>query len=377
MTRPAERSAAADPVQVMHVVVAGEIGGAERMLIDLARAPHTRAGHAVALMTPNRALAALLRSAELEVFDHGAIREDPLAFLARAFGRREVAWLTALFGRHRTQIVHLHTFGSQVVGTRAARRAGLPVVRTEHSTRVFEDRACWPFSRWSLERCARSVCVSAAVRAAAETRAPWARPRIQVIRNGVDLARFRPAAPLDTSGPLALALVGRLEPRKGADIALRALARVSDAQLDIVGDGPSRARLERLADDLGLGRRVRFHGYLDDVRGVLSRVHAVVCSSRSEGLGLALLEAMAMARPVLAFPVGGVVEIVTHERTGFVAHGDDPDALAAVIARAARERLRLVELGLSARAWVEQHASSRTMCEAYGRLYAELAGPAG
>ena len=366
----------AGPARVTHVVVAGEIGGAERMLIDLAGAPG-RAVHSVALMTPDPALARLLRGA-LDVDELAPAREDPLAHLERALGRRAVAWLGAVFARRRTQIVQLHTFGSQVVGTRAARAAGLPVVRTEHSTRVFEHPACWPFARWSLQRCTRAVCVSAAVRAAAEARAPWARARLAVIRNGVDLARFAPAPPAQPPAGvlLRLALVGRLEPRKGADLALRAIAQVPEAQLAIAGDGPARPALERLARQLGIADRVRFHGRLDDVRPVIAGAHAVVCSSRREGLGLALLEAMAMARPVIALPVGGVFEIVAHDRTGLFATGRTADDLAALIARAVRAPARLVELGRAARTWVEHHASSEAMRAAYDRLYADLAGAA-
>jgi len=237
---------------------------------------------------------------------------------------------------------------------------------------VFEHPACWPFARWSLQRCTGAVCVSSAVHAVAAARAPWLRSRLRVIRNGIDLARFSAPAATPLPAPLSLALVGRLEPRKGVDIALRALARVAAARLDIVGDGPLRAGLERLARELRIADRVRFHGHVDDVRPILSRAHAVLCSSRREGLGLALLEAMAMARPVLGFAVGGVVEIVAHDQTGLLTPDATPRSLAALIERAVRRPEQLVALGRAARAWTETHASSRAMCEAYSRLYAEL-----
>lgn len=111
------------------------------------------------------------------------------------------------------------------------------------------------------------------------------------------------------------------------------------------------------------------------MRPILSRAHGVLCSSRREGLGIALLEAMAMARPVLGFEVGGVVEIVAHDRTGLLTPDATPQGLAALIEQAVRQPGRLVELGSAARAWTEAHASSRAMCEAYGRLYAELLPP--
>src|SRR5262249_58973660 len=98
----------------------------------------------------------------------------------------------------------------------------------------------------------------------------------------------------------------------------------------------------------------------------VARAHAVVCSSRSEGLGLALLEAMAMARPILGFAVGGVAEIVTHDQTGWLTGERTPAALAALVARAHRDPPRPAAMGSAARARVERPASARAAGRAYG-----------
>ena len=161
--------------RVVHVVVAGETGGAERMLVDLAsQAASTGAEHAVALFTPNDALRRMLRDAGLRVHDRGAVREGPLPFLWRSLGPRDVAWLTHVLREERADVAQLHTFASQVLGTRAAARSGARVLRTEHSTRVYDDPSCWPFSRWSLARADAAVAISEHVRAVALARAPWA-----------------------------------------------------------------------------------------------------------------------------------------------------------------------------------------------------------
>ena len=139
--------------KVVHVVVAGEVGGAERMLVDLASHPElSGADHVVALMTPNPRLSRLLLSAGLSVRDRGAVRENAAAFLWRSLGPSDAAWLHDVLRMERANVVHLHTFGSQVVGTRAALRAGARVLRTEHSSRVYTDMTCWPFSRWSTSQ---------------------------------------------------------------------------------------------------------------------------------------------------------------------------------------------------------------------------------
>ena len=140
-------AARGEPVRVTHVVVAGDIGGAERLLVDLATRPReTGAEHTVALMTPNRKLADMFEGAGLKVRDRGRVRENPLAYLWRSLGPRDVAWLEDVLRKERTEIAHLHTFGSHVVGARAALRADIPFVRTEHHVSYFIDPSCSPFT---------------------------------------------------------------------------------------------------------------------------------------------------------------------------------------------------------------------------------------
>jgi glycosyltransferase involved in cell wall biosynthesis len=301
------------------------------------------------------------------------VREGPLAFLWRTLGPRDTAWIASVLARERAEVAHLHTFASQVVGTRAALRAGVRVLRTEHSTRAFDDPTCWPFSRWSLARADACVAVSEHVRSAAAARAPWAREKIRVVRNGVDTDRFAPREPTRPVD-FTFVLVGRLERRKGVDLAIEAVERVPEARLEIVGEGDQRAALEHLARARGVERRVRFHGHVDDGRAIIAHADAALCSSRSEGLGIALLEAMAMARPVVGFAVGGVPEIVTDEHTGLLARAGDIEALAARMRDAAGSSDRLRALGRAAREHVVERFSVHAMRAGYADVYAALRG---
>jgi glycosyltransferase involved in cell wall biosynthesis len=360
--------------RVVHVVVAGEMGGAERMLVDLAsKAAGTGAEHAVALFTPNDALRRMLVDAGLRVHDRGAVREGPLPFLWRSLGPRDVAWLTGILREERADVVHLHTFASQVLGTRAARRTGARVLRTEHSTRVYDDPSCWPFSRWSLARADGAVAISEHVRAVALARAPWAAGKMRVVPNGVDVEYFTPRDDAKADA-FTFVLVGRLEPRKGVDRAIEALGGVPGARLDILGIGEDKAALEAKARALGVADRVSFLGYLKDARPILARAHAALCSSRSEGLGIALLEAMAMGVPVVGFAVGGVPEIVVDGTTGLLCRPDDVPALGATMREAVASPARLVEMGRAARTRVVEGYSVKTMGSRYAAVYAELTG---
>jgi glycosyltransferase involved in cell wall biosynthesis len=246
------------------------------------------------------------------------------------------------------------------------------VLRTEHSTRVYDDPSCWPFSKWSLRRAHSSVCISEHVRRVALARAPWAGSFMHVVPNGVDVARFdRRRLPTD-GGRVRFVALGRLEPRKGVDIALRALARVPNAELAVVGEGESRAMLESLARTLGVGDRVRFLGFASDVRDEIARAHLALSSARSEGLGIALLEAMAMGRAVVALPTGGVPEIVRHGETGWLALGDDEDALARAMRDAIERPEEMSRRGARARDRVVERFSVDAMREGYERRYSAL-----
>jgi glycosyltransferase involved in cell wall biosynthesis len=365
-------------MSVVHVVAAGEIGGAERMLTDLAAATAgARRKHYVALFTPSAALHALFRDRGIEVDDRGRVREGPLPYLLSTFGPSDVAWLTRVLERRRAAVVHLHTFASQVLGTRAALRVGARIVRTEHSTRVYDDPSCWPFSRWSLARTDAVVCISKHVHDVARSRAGSLVPqhKTSIVYNGIDTDRFAPAParPDAESIPVRFLALGRLDRRKGLDVALTALAQVSGATLDIVGDGEERAALEDLATQLGVRDRVRFLGHQSDVRAAIAASDVALSSAREEGLGIALLEAMAMSKPVVACPTGGIPEVVTDGETGWLAGDRSAGSIARAMLAASASPAERRRRGEAARARVVETFSVTGMRASYEAVYATLA----
>jgi len=359
------------PGPIVHVVAAGEVGGAERMLVRLAGGERGPRRHIVALWTDDRAVTTLFEEAGLTVVSPPARTARTLTPRLRMTGQPDVAWLAAYLGEVGAAGVQLHTFASHVLGTRAGLRAGVPVIRTEHSRRVYDNWACRPFSAWSLRRATRVVAVSHDLRCVVAARCPSLGDRLSVIHNGVPLGRPAPSPPPD--GPIRFVLVARLEPRKAIDRALRAVAQVPGARLDVVGDGPLRGQLEALAATLGLDERVRFWGYRVDPETVVAEADAAICSSIAEGLSLGLLEAMALGRPVVTVPVGGVPELMTDRDVGWLADAVTEQALTtAVSAAVAAGRPELQRRGARARAAVERGFSEKAMRRAYEDLYATL-----
>ncbi len=147
----------------------------------------------------------------------------------------------------------------------------------------------------------------------------------------VDRATARAAVGIAPETPLVVA-IGRLTRQKGFDVLVRSAAAIRDAvpevQVIIAGDGPERRALEAAIVNEGLGDTVRCVGYVEGVSGLLNAADVVAAPSRDEGLPLLLLEALALARAVVATPVGGVPELIDDGVTGRLVHVGDGDGLA-------------------------------------------------
>ncbi len=362
--------------KVVHLVVAGDIGGAERFLVALASRPDaSRADHTIALMTPNPELRKLLGEAGLHVRDRGPVHENGLSYLWRAFGPADVAWLGDVLRTEKAEVIHVHTFASHVLGARAGARFGLPVLRTEHGIRHYRDPSCALFRHWALHRTTKVVAVSRFVGNFVEGISPESSPKIRVIHNGVDADYFRPS-PVRKRGPFSIAAVSRLEPNKRIDIAVEAVALTPGIELTVVGDGSMRTRLEKLSAKRGIAERVHFRGYQPDPRTVIAASDAIVNCTREEGLGLSVLEAAAMGRPAIAFGGGGIPEVVRDGETGWLVREDTAQGFAAVFRRAMDDRDRGATYGAKARALVESGFTIEKMCAGYSAVYRELSNVA-
>ena len=366
-----ERSGTARP-KVVHVVVAGDIGGAEHFLVELASRPQASgADHCIALMTPNPELRRFFAHAGLSVHDRGPVRENALSYLWRSFGAADLEWLCDVFRTEDADVVHVHTFGSHVLGVRAARRCGLPVVRTEHGVRHYKDPSCALFRHWTLRHTDVIAAVSHFIGNFIAEISPATVPKIRVIHNGVDTEYFRPMPPL-AEGPFTISAVSRLERNKRVHLAIEAVALVPGVELVIAGDGSQRGDLERLAAKRGIADRVHFRGYQPDPRDVTAASDVVINCTREEGLGLVLLEAAAMQRPAIAFNGGGAPEIVTDGQTGWLVREDSPAGFATAIREASADRMRAANFGINAYARVKSHFQIAAMCANYAAVYGEL-----
>lgn len=195
--------------------------------------------------------------------------------------------------------------------------------------------------------------------------------RCHTIRNGIDLDALPEPKRADDR---VLGFLGRLSPEKNPLATLDVLSRLHDDgyRLVVIGDGPLLGEMQQRALALGLQERVEFRGSLPRPQALveLSRCGVLLVPSRWEGLPLAPLEAMAMGVPVVASAVGGIPEIIEHERTGFLIEGCEPELYAGAIRRLADGELRAGMIA-QAREVVSARFSWATAQRAYLDLYRE------
>lgn len=316
-------------LSITHVIAPAEFGGLESVVALLAgrMAARRHAIRVVALLGPDG------HSRPIQESARSGVEVIEVRLPARAY-RAETARLTAELARNPGAIAHTHGYHADLVGLRAARRAGVPVVATAHGftggaprNRVYE----W-LDRRALARFDAVVAVSRPL--ASRLQAGGVPPdRLHTIPSAFDAAVLpesrtdaRRTLGLDGNG-LVAGWVGRLSAEKGPDLFVEALALATDWQASVVGSGPmARALVERAAQ-LGIPPRLHWHGAIPDAGRLLAAYDAVVLSSRTEGTPIVLLEAMAAGVPLVVTAVGGIPDVVT-EREAILVPPGSPERLA-------------------------------------------------
>jgi glycosyltransferase involved in cell wall biosynthesis len=359
------KTGAPRPLRICHVSLTLKTGGLERLLADFAR-HHDRSACEMEFL----ALDEVGRFAE--VIAASGCRVHRLKRSGRV-GR--VCEMARLFRERGFDVVHTHNTYPHLYGTLAARWAGVPaVIQTRHGQRAGHG---WKSSlqyRWAAKLADQIVAVShdAADLTVRVDKVP--REKVRTIWNGIDLNAFDYRGP--SREPVAIS-VSRLSAEKDIPTMLEGvrLARrdVPELRLKLVGDGPERARLERLSRDWGLAGAVEFCGDCRDVAARLAEGAVFVSSSLTEGISLTLLEAMAVGLPVIATAVGGNPEVVVDGETGRLVRAQDAAALSAALASVMRDREQGRRWGQAGRRRVEEHFDVRRMVAEYEALYAEIA----
>ena len=387
-----------ESVAVVEVVATGGVGGAQQHVASLvSRLDRQRFRPHVVFLSDGPAVSRVERTGVAVTVLGERDDESAIAALAHLLAECEPA------------IVHNHMYRAEVVGTSAALRMvamGLPrpfVLSTVHSSRVrlASDRARVARLTPDMDRL---VAVSRSIERKIEREGRRGAP-VVLIPNGVDLERYEGQPPdrvfaeeigLPPGSPL-VGVIARIEPEKGHPTLLDAwplvLREVPEARLLVVGEGSRQGVLMDHARRLGLlgsaegstngpgppterpataaDGRVVFTGRRDDIPAVIAALDVAVLPSYREAQGVSLLEAMALARPIVASRVGGIPEFVEDGVTGLLVEPRDPTALARAVVRLLRDRSLATALGRSARELVRQRYCVDLMVRRVETLYEE------
>jgi len=368
----------APKVRVAHVIQNLNYGGMERVLHSLARHLPSKGYevHIVVLQYLGRFAEGLESGVEL----HQLPTMSPLSML-------HPGPLISLLRRIAPDVVHSHT-GVWLKAARSARVAGVPlVVHTEHGR---PDPV--PFADRLIDNCASRW--TDAVIAVSETMAELLRKqvvhnpeRVRVIVNGVDLDRLRPSADqaalraslgVPPEAPV-IGSIGRLEPVKNHQLALKAFARLGAVpsggalpRFVLAGDGSERGALERLARQLGIADRVRFLGWRDDADQLNGAFDLYTLTSKSEGTSISLLEAMGTGVCPVVTDVGGNRAVLGSELESLLVPTEDEAALASAWSRQLSDADGRAALGATARRRVAEYFSLTRMVEQHAVMYHDL-----
>ena len=365
-------------MKILHLISSEGFYGAENVVAALVR-DLQQSGH----------------SAWIGVFENAHAGPNSVASQFEARGlqviripcRRRFDWATArrirdIIRAQEIDLVHSHGYKSDIYAWLAGRRRHVPLLATSHLwTRQTASVRFYEFlDGLALRRFDAVAAVSR--RIAGQLQQAGVSPeKTSVIDNGIDLRPFQSAVPslkaeLKTGDRLLIGTVGRLTAQKGMDYFLAAAQKLlkdfPDLLFAIVGDGPDREKLERMAKDLNIQNSVHFTGARNDMPNVYASLDIFVLASIAEGMPMALLEAMASRRPVVATAVGGVPQIVVVGRTGMLVRSKDAAGLADTVANLLRHPDLRERMARNGEAEVRRQFSSEVMTQNYCKLYAEL-----
>ena len=370
---------------VLHIQKTTGLAGSERHLLQLLPALAKRGVRVricVLAAGSSHQLVAAMRKHRVEVTSIPAGPDLNPVLLARLI--REIR-------RQPTDLVHTHLIHADLHGQLAARALRVPAVSTIHGTHGFYEKE--PFrspARLAGRLARRTIAISDYAGEFVERVGIAPGERIRVIHYGIDgeswdispdeQRRHRQALGLHP-GDIAIGVASRLVPEKGHDVAIKAFSslaeRLPTTRLLIAGAGPLQPELEALALRICPPDRVRFLGYVADMRAFFGACDLVLFPSLpsfGEGFGLAALEAMAAGVPVLASDAGPLPEVVSDGVSGLVLPPGQPVAWAEAVADLASNPARRHQLGKQARTHALQRFSVEEMADQTVGVYREVLG---
>ena len=364
---------------VLHAVSSGGLYGVERMLLNLLPELE-RQGCSIALLC--------LDGPETEVGKAAQTLGISTVFVDCAGRVAPRGWvdLYRAIAAHPPRLVHAHGYKATILAGAAAMACGVPTVATYHSLAAKAGEQSRSLSWYLaletpfLRRCRGVAAVSGQI--AEELRARRVPDRrIRVIFNGIATpeAASNGRSGADQAKPFSPCILSlsRLAPEKNIHLVIDAIAALRPEfphiGLIVAGDGPLLNELTLHASSLGVEESIRFVGFVEDVRPLYDSCDAFVLASRTEGMPIAVLEAMALGVPIVATKVGGIPLMLDDESEALLIEPNDPRCLYEALRRLIVDERVRTNLARSALKRFERDYTAERMAQSYVRFYDEIA----
>jgi glycosyltransferase involved in cell wall biosynthesis len=364
-------------IHIMQVTYGMVIGGLERVIIELCRhVDRSRYRLSICCISTRGPLADVIEAEGTQVIV--CPKQTRPAKYLRGFE------LARIFRQQHVDLIHTHHTPAFVDATLGARFARIPLINTDH-TKLYPTTPRWRLLEKHASRFAeRVVAVSEQSKRDLIDYQGIAPEKLQVIYNGLDLKTPRQHESVSSlrqelglaPDQIVIGTAARLEDQKGLDLLLDAvpsvLERLPHARFVIVGGGSQEQALRGQAARLGLGHAVTFTGPRVDAVDLMRAFDCFVQTSHWEGMPMALIEAMALSKPVVATAVGGVAELVEDHVTGLLVRNRDPRLFAEALVQALGDPEESQRLGKAGYARYASRFTSRAMIDQYERLYEQV-----
>ena len=345
-----------NPIKVLQLIAPTHFGGAERVVLSLAESLNRDQFRVVVGAFVN---VHFRQNEFVERLEKAGIRHE-VFWLKRTIDIENVYRIVRFIRREGIHLIHSHGYRSDIIGLVAAKMSGLPIVSTVHGWVSIDSRLRF------YEKCDRialrffdrvmpvsdhigNALAASGIDPAKTTRMHNAIPADTKAKEGpVNITRSR-----REKGDIIIGIIGRLSPEKDVPSFLKAAGLVAEkfnqASFLVVGEGPERERLQRMARELGLDGKVRFTGFVEDMGSIYSSIDLLVISSLTEGIPLVVLEAMHQGIPVVSTRVGGIPEVIENGVDGILVEPGDSHALSRAIESLVLDDNKYVEISRNGR----------------------------
>ncbi|GAB3510632.1 glycosyltransferase family protein [Emticicia fontis] len=365
-------------IRILQTIRQGKIGGGETHVLDLVSTLNKDKYESIVLSFTEGPMVDKMKA--MGVKTHVIYTEKP-------FDRSVWGKVKDILEEEKIEIVHAHGTRANSNTFSAAKKLGIPLLYTVHGWSFHNDQNFLVKSvrtfgeKFLVKNATKTICVSNSNYEDGAKR--FNMKNATVITNGINLDKFNLTQSFKDirkefdikEDEVLVGFIARMTSQKDPFTLLKAIAKIpADSKLKflIIGDGDSKEAVLKMADELGINSRVIFEKFRQDIPDVLHGIDIFCLPSLWEGLPIALLEAMAMAKAVVATAIDGTKEVIVHQKNGLLVPVMNPDELANALIRLAHDKALRDKLSKEARLTVEKDYNILRMTREVEKIYDEL-----